>query len=78
MIQGLKSIRNPILGAIYFWVDSIFEGYITEFVFDTITSYSEVKLIFFQGPRGIYLTYLRNWINMLVCEKGILRIEFNE
>ena len=25
-----------------FWVDSILEGYVTEFVVDTITSYSEV------------------------------------
>ena len=60
--------------AIDFWVDSILEGYIIEFVVDTITSYSEVELNCFQGPRGIYFSSLKTWINILVCEKGILRM----
>ena len=33
--------------AVDFWVDSILEGYITEFVVDTITSYNKAEVIFF-------------------------------
>ena len=73
----LKSVSNPVSRAIDFWVDNILEGYITEFVFDTITLYREVKRKVFQGPHGRYLTSLRTWINMLVCKKWILRIEYN-
>ena len=61
-----------MLMALDIWVDSILEGYITEFVVDTLTSYSEAKIELFQGPRGRYLSYLMTWINMLMCEKGIL------
>ena len=64
--QRLKSVSNPVLTAVDFWVDSILEGYITKFVVDTITSYSEVERKNFQGPRGIYLTSLKTWIKMLV------------
>ena len=60
-----------------FWVDSIMEGYITEFVVDTITSYSEAERKCFQGPRGRYLTSFKTWIEMLVCEKRILRMEYD-
>ena len=66
----LKIISNPISRAVDFWVDSIFEGYITEFVVNTVTSYSEVERKFFQGNRGRYLTYLRIWIKMLYVRKG--------
>ena len=77
MIQQQKSTRNPVLRVVEFWVDSILEGYITEFVVDTLTSYSEAKIKFFQEPQGRYLTYLKTWIKMLVCEKGILRMDFD-
>ena len=55
LIHELTSVSNPISRAIYFWVDSILQGYITEFAVETITSYSEAKIIFFQGPYGRYL-----------------------
>ena len=58
--------------AVDFWVDGILEGYITEFVVDTITSYSEADQNCFQGPRSRYLLSLNMWIKILVCEKGIL------
>ena len=77
-IKRLKNISNPIFRVVNFKVDRILEGYITDFFVDTITSYSEVERKIFQGPIGIYLTSLRIWIKMLVCEKGILRMESNE
>ena len=55
-----------------FWIDRILEGYITEFVVDIITSYSEDERKFFQGPCGRYLSSLKMWIKMLISEKGIL------
>ena len=74
LIQRLKSVRNPVSRDIDFWVDKILQGYITEFVVDTITSYSEVERNFFQGPHGRYLSSLKTWIKMLVRDKGILRM----
>ena len=60
--------------AMDFWIDSILEGYITQFVVDTITSYSEEEHKVFEGPCGRYLSSLKMWIKMLVCEKGILQM----
>ena len=55
VIHELASVSNPISRAIDFWVDGILQGYTTEFAVETITSYSEAKIIFFQGPYGRYL-----------------------
>ena len=49
LIERLKRINNPISRVVYLWVDSIIEGYITEFVVNKVTSYSEAERIFFQG-----------------------------
>ena len=78
LIHQMNIINNHISKAVVFWVDSILEEYIIEFYVDTITSQSEAERIFFQGPRGRYLKYLRIWIKILVCEKGILRMEFDK
>ena len=50
LIHELASVSNPICRDIDFWVDSIFQGYITKFKFEMITSYSEDEIIVFQGP----------------------------
>ena len=57
------------------WLDSILEGYITEFVVDTNKSFSEAEREFFNGLRGIFLLSLQLAIKQLVCEKGILKME---
>ena len=72
LIYELTSVSNTIYRAVDFWVDSILQGYITEFEVETITSYSEDERIFFQGPRRRYLFSISTWIKMLVYEKGIL------
>ena len=41
LIQNLLEVDNRESRAIEFWIDSILEGYITEFVADTTKSYSE-------------------------------------
>ena len=50
LVHEVSSASNAISRAIDFWVDSILQGYITKFVVDTITSYSEDERIFFHGP----------------------------
>ena len=60
--------------AIDYWIYSILEGYITEFNVDTINSYSAVEREFFKGPQGKFLISLNLWIKMLLCEKGVLRM----
>ena len=49
-ILEITSASNPISRAIDFWVDSILQGYITDFAIKMITSYSEAERNFFQGP----------------------------
>ena len=51
VIERLKRVRNLVSRAVEFWLDSILEGYITEFVVDTITSYSEVERKNFKDHR---------------------------
>ena len=70
----ITSVSNPISRAIDFWVDSILQGYITKFVVETITSYSEAERKFFQGLRRRYLLSISTWIKMLIYEKGILKL----
>ena len=70
----VTSVSNTISRVVDFWVDSIFQGYITEFVVEAITSYSEVKSNFFQAPQRRYLLSFSTRIKMLVYEKGILQI----
>ena len=53
-------------------------GYITDFMVNTVKSYSDAKRELFQGPRGRFLLYLKLWIEMLKCEKGILKMNFDE
>ena len=74
MIHEVTKVNNSIFRAIDFWVDSILQGYITKFTVETITSYSEVKRSFFQGPRRRYLLSMSTWIKMLIYENGILQL----
>ena len=69
LIQRLKSVSNLVSRIVDFWVDSILEGYVTEIAIDIITSYSDVEQKQFQRPHKIYLSSLKRWIKILVCEK---------
>ena len=75
MVHEVTSVSNPISRAVDFWVDSILQGYITEFVIDTITSYSEAERDFFQGPQRRYLLSISTWIKLLAYEKGLLHLD---
>ena len=43
LIERLEGVINHVPRAMYFWIDRILERYITEFVVDTIASYSEAE-----------------------------------
>ena len=74
LTQEVAQVSNPISRSIDFWVDIILEGYVTMFIVEAITSYSQVERHFFQGSRGRYLMSINLWIKMLLYEKGILQI----
>ena len=77
MIQELQEIDNKALRAVQVWLDSILEGYITEFAVDTNNSYNETEREFFNEPQGRFLLSLQLSIKMLVCEKGILKMHLD-
>lgn len=77
MIKQLRKIDNTIARVVNYWIENIIGGFITKFVIDTSVSYSEDECKFFKGPWGKYLNSLKLCINMLLCEKGVLRMQSN-
>ena len=58
LIQALQETSNKASREVEVWLDSILEGYITEFAVDTTKSFNEVEREFFSGPReGSYCHY---------------------
>ena len=78
LIHTVKSIDNPISRAVNFWLASVLEGFITEFVVDQRKSFSEAERYFFKGYHGKYLSSLHLSIKMLLNEKGVLDIFSDE
>ena len=52
LIHTVKSVDNPISREVDFWLVSLLEGFITEFVVDQRKSFSEAERYFFKGYRG--------------------------
>ena len=50
LVREVTSVSNTMSRVFNFWVDNIFQGYITEFAVEAITSYNEVKRNFSKGP----------------------------
>ena len=75
MIQALHETCNKASREVEVWLDSILEGYITEFAIDTNKSFSEADREFFSVPHGRFLLSLQLSIKKLVCEEGILKME---
>ena len=78
MIQQFRRVNNKASRAIKVWIDNILDGYITKFSIDTVKSYNDVEREFFKGPRGRFLLSLQLWITILICEKGILKMNSDE
>ena len=78
MIQKFQEVHNRASRAIEFWIENILEGYITEFMVNIVKYYSDAKRDFFKGPRGRFLLSFQLSIKMLICEKGILKMNSDE
>ena len=74
LIQWLKSVNNKISCVVDYWVDSILEGYITEFTVNTTKSYNVVERELFKGIQDRYLKSLKLCIKILLCEKRVSRM----
>jgi hypothetical protein len=77
LIEQVNTISNQISHIIDFWLESVLGGYITVFVIDCIHSYSVAKREFFKGLCGRYLKQLSTWVKMLLCHKGVMKMEPN-
>ena len=75
VIRRLKKTDNSISIAVDFWLNNLLEGFITEFAVDTLKAYNKAERVFFKGYHGKYLNSLNLWIKMLLCEKGVLRLD---
>ena len=75
LIQVLQETNNNASWGVEVWLDSILEGYITDFVVDTNKSFIKEERDFFTGPRGRFLLSLQLSIKQLVCEKSILKMD---
>ena len=75
VIQRLKQIDNSILRVVDFSLNSPLEGFVTEFVVDTLKAYNEAERYFFKGYCSKYLNSLNLWIKMLLCEQGLFRLD---
>ena len=58
LIQELQEIDNKASQAVESWLDSILQGYITDFVVETNKSFREVETEFFSRPQGRFLLSL--------------------
>ena len=74
-IQRFKHTNNSISRAVDFWLNSLLDGFVSEFSIETLKAYNEVERYFFKGYRGKYPKSLNLWIKMLLCEQGILRLD---
>jgi hypothetical protein len=75
VIQRLKNTNNSISRAVDFWLNSLLEGFVTEFEVDMLKAYSEAERLFFKGYHGKYLNSLNFWIKMSLFEQGIFRLD---
>jgi hypothetical protein len=74
-ITQLQQVNNKFVRAIYFWLDSIIAGFITEFAVDTAKSYIVVEKDFLKGPRGRYIKSLYISIKILLYDKDVMTME---
>jgi hypothetical protein len=60
-----------------FWLENILGGYIIEFAVDFTQSYNVAERYFFKGMHGRFMKSLGTWINMLLCDKCMIKMEFD-
>jgi hypothetical protein len=58
-------------------MDIVLGGYITKFSIVCTHSYIVNKIKLFKVQHGRYLKLLSTWIKMLLCDKGVLKLEYD-
>jgi hypothetical protein len=74
-IMQLQQVNNIFTRTVYFWLDNIVAGFITEFAVDTVKSYIATEQEFLKGPRGRYIISLYTSINILLYNNGVMTME---
>jgi hypothetical protein len=74
-IARLEIVNNKFMCVIDFWLDIITPGFITNFVVDTMSSYTATERDFLKGPRGRYIMSLYTSIKILLHDKGMMTME---
>ena len=74
LVQRLEAFEDKIARIVDHWLDCVIGGFVTEFMVDTLVSYSEAERRFFKGLRSKYLRSLNTWIKMLLCEKRVMQL----
>jgi hypothetical protein len=74
-IEQLQQVNNKFTCAIAFWLNNIVAIFITEFVVDTMKSYSATEQEFLHGPRGIDIKSMYTSIKILLYNKGVMMME---
>jgi hypothetical protein len=77
LIEQFNTISNRISHMVDFWMDSVLGDYIIEFDIDSTQSYSSIERELFKGPHGRYFKSLSTWVKMLLCDKGVMKLESN-
>jgi hypothetical protein len=77
LIQQVNTISNRISPVVDFWMDSVLGSYITKFYIDCTQSYSVSEREFFKGMCEIYLKSLSTRIKMLLCDKVVMKMEYD-
>jgi hypothetical protein len=75
LIKKFKRVDNVVSRTVDHWFDSTIGGYITEFVVNSVESYSQAERYFFKGPRGKFLHFLKLKPKMLLHENNVLKIQ---
>ena len=68
-------MNNKFTRAIDFWLVSIVTGFITEFVVDTVNSYSPIEQEFLHRTHRRYIQSLYTSIKILLYNKGVMTME---
>jgi hypothetical protein len=68
-------VNNKFTHVIDFWLDRIVAGFITEFLVNTVNSYSGEEKEFLCGPRGRYIQSLYTSIKIIIYNKGVMTMD---
>jgi hypothetical protein len=75
LVRKLNFVSNKTSHIVYFWLDNILGGYITEFAVDCTQSYSVTEMDLFKGTCGRFMKSLGTGIKVLLCDKCVMKMD---